>query len=368
MRELDILLTGDVILDEPDPDHWLSGLRGLMQSADLTIGHLEVPHTSRGTESSTDVPAPAAPPAHLHALARAGFDAMTLAGNHIADRGPEGIADTVALLRRLDIACCGAGASIDEARSPAILTRNGLRVALLSYNCVGPESGWAAPDRAGCAYVRVEPAGGGPVSPAADLTLLDARSVADLCGDIGRARAQADLLIVALHKGIVHRPAELAPYERPLAHAAVDAGADIVIGHHAHIIRGIEIYRGRPIYHGLGNGCVVTRALTPDQTHPKRADWARRRRELFGFEPDPAYTLAPFHPQAVHALMARVRYREGALAFGFVPIHVAPPGRPVIPTSEQAARTVEYVARITRQAGLPPLTFAHSRDMIGIGP
>ncbi|HEY7890412.1 MAG TPA: CapA family protein [Steroidobacteraceae bacterium] len=368
MRELDILLAGDVILDEPDPDHWLQGLRKVTHSADLTIGHLEVPHTSRGTESSADVPAPAADPTHLQALARAGFAAMTLAGNHIADRGPEGIADTTAMLGRLGIACCGAGASIDEARRPAILTRNGVRVALLSYNCVGPESSWALPHRAGCAYVRVEPADGGPISPAANLTQLDTRSVADISRDIARVRAQADLLIVALHKGIVHRPAEIASYERPLAHAAIDAGADIVVGHHAHIIRGIEIYRGRPIYHGLGNGCVVTRALTPNQSHPKRAEWARRRKELFGFEPDPAYILAPFHPEAIHALMARVHYREGAFAFGFVPIHVEPPGRPVIPTPEQASRTVAYVASITERAGLPPLTLAPRGNMIGVSP
>ena len=366
MRELDILLTGDVILDEPDPDHWLSGLRETMRGADVAIGHLEVPHTSRGTESSADVPAPAAPPAHLEALPRAGFAAMTLAGNHIADRGPEGIADTTAALRQLGLACCGAGSSIDEARRPAIVTRNGLRVALLSYNCVGPEGGWAGPDRAGCAYVRVEPEEGGSISPAANLTRLDARSMADLRGDIASVRPHADLLIVALHKGIVHRPTQLAPYERPLAHAAIDAGADIVVGHHAHIIRGIEIHRGRPIYHGLGNGCVVTRALAPDQTHPKRAEWARRRRELFGFDPDPAYTLAPFHPEAVHAMLARVRYRDGALAFGFVPIHIAPPGRPVIPTPVQAARTVEYVASITERAGMPPLTFTPRGDMIEV--
>jgi poly-gamma-glutamate capsule biosynthesis protein CapA/YwtB (metallophosphatase superfamily) len=368
MRELDILLTGDVILDEPQPDHWLSGLREVTRTADLTIGHLEVPHTSRGSESSNDVPAPAAEPAHLEALPRAGFAAMTLAGNHIADRGPVGIADTRAALERLGIAHCGAGASIEEARRPAILTRNGVRLALLSYNCVGPESAWAQVDRAGCAFVRVEPPQGGTISPAANLTRLDGRSVAALQDDVERVRPLADLLIVALHKGIVHRPTELAPYERPLAHAAVDAGADIVVGHHAHIIRGIEIYRGRPIYHGLGNGCVVTRALTPDQSHPKRAEWARLRRELFGFEPDPAYILAPFHPQAIHGMLARVRYSEGKLAAGFVPMHVEPPGRPVIPTPEQASRIVQYVADITAGAGMPTLSLTRREKMIEVIP
>lgn len=367
MRELDILFTGDVILDEPDPDHWLSGLRELTRSADLTIGHLEVPHTARGAESDTDVPAPGAAPEHLEALPRAGFGAMTLAGNHIADRGPAGIADTISGLDRLGIAHCGAGCSIEQARRPAILARHDLQLALLSYNCVGPESSWATGDRAGCAFVRVEPLAGGPISPGANLSRLDEQSVAEMRRDIAGIRTQADFLIVALHKGILHRPAELAPYERPLAHAAIDAGADIVIGHHAHIIRGIEIYRGRPIFHGLGNGCVVTRALSPDQTHAKRAVWARRRKELFGFEPDPAYGLAPFHPEAVHAMMARVRYRGGEIDAGFVPIHIEPPGRPVLPESEQAARTIEYVADITSRAGMPPLRLTRHADMVGVG-
>jgi poly-gamma-glutamate synthesis protein (capsule biosynthesis protein) len=174
--------------------------------------------------------------------------------------------------------------------------------------------------------------------------------------DVRQARAHADLVIVALHKGIVHTRARLAPYERPIAHAAIDAGADIVVGHHAHIIRGIEIYRDKPIFHGLGNGCVVTRALSSDQSHPARAAWARRRRELFGFEPDPAYPLAPFHPEAVNALLGRVRMEnDGRLRVGLRPVHVEPPGRPVIARSEAFDRVCRYVEEITVEAGLPPV-------------
>ena len=76
----------------------------LLQSADLAIGHVEVPHTARGVEQSTDIPAPPADPAHLDALPRAGFGVITLAGNHIADSGPAGIEDTVARLRELGLA------------------------------------------------------------------------------------------------------------------------------------------------------------------------------------------------------------------------------------------------------------------------
>jgi poly-gamma-glutamate synthesis protein (capsule biosynthesis protein) len=363
-----LVFCGDLVLDEPDPDFWLSGIAPCLREAQLAIGHLEVPHTRRGREMAADVPAPGAEPAHLGAVARAGIDAVTLAGNHIADCGAEGIADTIAELDRLGIQHCGAGLDLRQAREPAWLESGALRAAVLSYNCVGPQESWAQPTQAGCAYVRVLAEGGGAIKPAARLRHADPVSVSQMADDIRAARdAGAQYCVVALHKGIVHTPATLAPYERPLAHAAIDAGADLVIGHHAHILRGIELYRGRPIFHGLGNGCVVTRALSPDQANPKRAEWARQRRVQFGFEPDPDYFLAPFHPDAVHGMLARVVIEDGRLAqASFVPVYVEPPGRPTLARGTTADAVVQYVRRISRAAGLPPLQYAISGDTVRI--
>lgn len=355
VRDVTVLLTGDLVLDVGDADHWLSGIAPAVRAADVAIGHLEVPHTSRGAELAGDVPAPGAPPENLDALRRAGFAAVTLAGNHIADCGAVGIADTIAGLDRLGIAHAGAGADLAAARAPALLHARGRRIALLSYNCIGPEAAWAAPDRAGCNYLRLRVEGGGPVKPTAAFTVPDPAALQQLAADVAQARAIADLVIVALHKGIVHTPARLAPYERPLAEAAVDAGADIVVGHHAHILRGIELYRGKPLFHGIGNGCVVTHALSPAQDHPGRAEWARRRRELFGFEPDPRYTLAPFHPEAVHAVLGIITWRaDGTLETAVRPVFVEPPGRPVCVEDERAGEVIEYLGRIGEAAGLPP--------------
>ncbi len=191
-----------------------------------------------------------------------------------------------------------------------------------------------------------------------------------MADDIRAARrAGAQVCIVALHKGIVHTPVRLAPYERDLAHAAVDAGAHAVIGHHAHILRGIEFYQGRPIFHGLGNGCVVTRALSPDSAHPQRSAWARRRRELFGFEPDPSYPLAPFHPEAVHGMLARLVFERGRLnATGFIPVYVEPPGRPVCATGARASAVCAYIAAISSAADLPALQLTDEGDMVRIDP
>lgn len=352
---LDIAVTGDLVLDEPDAGHWLSGIAPALRQADVAVGHLEVPHTRRGLELVGDVPAPGAPPENLAALADAGFTMLSLAGNHIADCGSEGIADTIEGLDALGMVHAGAGLDLASARRAAWLKAGSFRVALLSYNCVGPEAGWAAPGQAGAAYLRVVTADGSPVAPAAPLESVDEEAFATLAADIAGVRDDADIVLVAMHKGIVHVPARLAPYERPLVHAAIEAGADAVLGHHAHIVKGIEFHRGRPIFHGLGNGCVVTSALSPDQDHPARAEWAEKRRRLFGFEHDPAYRLAPFHPEAVNAFIGRLVWHEGYLRPRLVPVHVEPPGRPVLARGERAREIHRYVERITIAAGLPPI-------------
>jgi poly-gamma-glutamate synthesis protein (capsule biosynthesis protein) len=352
--DLIILLAGDLVLDAEDPQHWLSGIAPAVQAADIAIGHLEVPHTRRGTELKGDVPATPAPPENLDALAAAGFTAVSLAGNHIADRGREGIVDTLQGLDSLGIVHTGAGSNLDEARRPAQIECRGRKLALLSYNCVGPEAAWATHDRAGCNYLPIATADGSPVAPAATLTEVPNEALWQLTDDIVAARMSADLVIVALHKGIVHTPAVIAPYERALAVAALAAGADIVVGHHAHILRGVEISNGHPVFHGLGNACVVTHALAPGQDHPARASWVRRRRELFGFEPDPRYPLAPFHPDAVHGVLGIViQHENGKLSTGVVPVHVEPPGRPVCVSDRRADEVIAYLQQIAATAGLP---------------
>ena len=110
---------------------------------------------------------------------------------------------------------------------------------------------------------------------------------------------------MALHKGTGHIAATVGMYERQIARSAIDAGADVVVGHHAHILQGMEIYRDRPIFHGLGNFAIATKALSIDgNSSPERLAWAERRRKLFGFEPDPEYITYPFHPDAKNAIIA----------------------------------------------------------------
>jgi len=354
---LTIALAGDLVLDEPDPGHWLSGIAPALRQADLAVGHLEVPHTDCADEVGGDVPSPGAPPENLAALADAGFAMVSLAGNHIADCGSQGIADTIAGLDAVGIAHAGAGSDLAAARRPAIVAVGGRQIALLSYNCVGPQFGWAALEKAGCAYLPLVTADGEPVAPRSEIAGISPEAYAILAEDIAAAHSEADFVLVAMHKGRVHTPAVLEAYERPLAQAAIDLGADVVIGHHAHIARGIEFHCGKPIFHGLGNGCVVTRALSPAQDHRARRDWAERRKQLFGFEPDPEYTLAPFHPEAKQAILGRLEVAvDGMLSASIVPVWVEPPGRPVLASGERANEIRRYLERITIAGGLEPIT------------
>src|SRR5205085_3879259 len=135
---------------------------------------------------------------------------------------------------------------------------------------------WARAGKAGCAYLRIAASNGEPIAPTAQLDTVTEEARQRLASDISALRMRADVVLVALHKGLVHTPARLAPYERAVARAAVESGADAVFSHHAHIVRGIEFVNGKPVFHGLGNGCVVTNALAPNQDHPLRAAWAER--------------------------------------------------------------------------------------------
>ena len=352
-----VAAVGDLILDEPDPASFLAPAAALLRAADLTVGHVEVPHSTTTAQVSTDVPAPPADPAALGALADAGLDVVTLAGNHVFDAGEVGVTDTVAHARRAGLLTAGAGADLAEARAPAVVERGGLRIGVLSYNCVGPRESWATSRKAGCAPVRVlthyELDHASPGGPPRVYTFADPDSLAEMTDDVARLRAEVDVVLVALHKGVGHTPAAVAMYESPVARAAVDAGADAVFGHHAHILRGIEVWRGKPIFHGLGNFVTVTHALTPASggDSAERDEWARRRTELYGFAPDPDMPFYPFHPESRDTVVATCRFDRGGLVeAGIVPCRIDDAGRPVPQGPDSPV--VDYVRDITTRARL----------------
>lgn len=349
---LELLAVGDLILG-PDAEMFFAHVAPVLTKGDILVGQLEVPYTTRDREAV----ALGRDPENLHALISAGFNVVTLAGNHIIDAGVSGIEDTVSWLQKQKIAFTGAGMNIDEARTPAILDCNGTRFGFLSYNCVGPKETWAARRKPGCAYVHIithyELEHATPGGPPAIYTWAEPVSLGMMVEDIKKLRLLCDILVVSLHKGLVHIPVKLAAYEQQVSYAAIEAGADLILGHHAHILKGIELYKGKAIFHGLCNMVAYLPSLAPKPGQDPKS-WARRRREIFGFEPDPDYPTYPFHPEAKYTIIAKCIIKNNKICqVSYLPCLINKRGQPeVMRNNAQGEDIFNYMERITRDAGL----------------
>ena len=351
---LTMLAVGDLIFDMPEADSYLELTASTLRDADVTVGQGEVMYTDRAVNTYTTIPAPPSDPKNMSAFKYGGFDVITLAGNHIWDSGPPGIEDTIKVLDGYGIAHTGGGMNIEESRVPAIIERKGTKFGFLSYNCVGPKESWATPDKPGCAYVQIlnhcEMDG---FSRPRFYTFAEPDSLKEMVKDIKSLRPQCDILSVALHKGVGHTPAEIAMYDQQVSYAAIDAGADLILGHHAHILKGIEQYRGKTIFHGLCNFVTVTRALHPEEapSHNLRVH-ARRRLERMQLDPD--YPYYPFHPEAKQTIIAKCLIEDKKISsVRYMPCFIDKKGRPEILKCDDRGRMIsDYVEKITRDAGL----------------
>ena len=261
---LTLLAVGDVSPRHADDGRNLEAVREQLRGGDITFGQLEEPLSNRGDRQLYaglggplwDGP-PLRPGAGAALLADHGFDVMSFAGNHTMDRSEESLFDTIDASRNAGIALIGAGADIGAARAPVILEKDGTRVGFLGYASVlpggyaaGPGKPGVAPLRASTFYQQVD---WQPGTAPKILTLPEPDDLDALTADITALRPRVDVLIVSVHWGVHFEPATIADYQYAYAHAAVDAGADAILGHHAHILKGIEVYRGKPVIYSLNN-------------------------------------------------------------------------------------------------------------------
>ncbi len=366
-KALTMFAVGDLILGGPQPDLAFALAAPVLTTADILIGQGEAPFTSRSVEKYyLEVPTeifatPSCDPANMKALANVGFDVITLAGNHIWDSGAPGIEDTVNGLRDLGIAVVGAGMNIAEARRPAIIEREGTSFGFLDYNCTGPKLTWATPDKPGCAYVHVVAAyeleHPTPGATPTVYTFAVPPSLNEMIDDIRALRPLCDVLVVCLHKGLGFVPAKLAMYEQQVSYAACDAGADLIIGHHAHMLRGVEYYKGKAIFHGLGHFVVSKRPRDPAAKPP----WAVRQfvekhKELLGpyVEPDPEYPKHPYHPETLQTIIAKCVIEDGSISrASYLPCLINKEGQPeVLKHDEKGQKLFDYMNTISAAAGL----------------
>ena len=297
-------------------------------------------------------------PKRLAALKSAGFNVIHLAGNKIWDAGAPGIEDTVNGLRKLGIVPVGAGMNLDEARTPAIIERKGTKVGFLSYNCVGPNQTWANPMKPGCAWVRIVTAyevdHPTPGSSPTIYTFAEPDSLKAMIADIQKLRPRCDVLVVHFHKGIGMTPIKLAMYEQSVSYAAIDAGADLILAEHAHMLRAVELYKGRTIFHGMGHFVP----FDPDAKPEQRPAWmvAQQQKimnELVGYKL-PGKQEWPSDNDSRLTMIAKVIIDGGKITqTGFLPCIINDRGQPeVLKHDERGQRVFDYMEKITRVIGL----------------
>ena len=237
-HELRLLFVGDVMLargvgakalSRGDWTFPFQKIAETLRAADLSFGNLECAVSDTGRDLHHLYSLRADPQA-IDGLKFAGFRVLSVANNHVYDWDRPALLDTLRRLREAGIEPVGAGANDLEAHQPVVVNLGGTRIALLAYVGIEPREATAGPDRAGVAW-------------------LDPARVLE---DIRLARPLADLVIVSLHWGVEYAPRPQ-PRQIRLAHAMIDAGADLIVGGHPHVVQPLEQYRGRSIAYSLGN-------------------------------------------------------------------------------------------------------------------
>ncbi|MCZ7574741.1 MAG: CapA family protein [Ardenticatenaceae bacterium] len=243
-RQVQLMAVGDVMLarsigariQRQGPEVPFAAVAPTLNQADLTVANLECSISDRG-QPQPKAYTFRAPPAAAESLALAGIDVVSLANNHAMDYGSEALADTLQLLDQRGVAAVGAGANAAAAHAPVVVERHGLKIAFLAFVDVPVEGGgfdtrrWVA--------TATEPG-------------VAWADVASIAADVAAARAEADVVVVLLHFGFEGR-SEPGPAQRDQAHAAIDAGASLVLGAHPHVLQPVEAYHGGVIVYSLGN-------------------------------------------------------------------------------------------------------------------
>lgn len=237
--ELVIQGVGDVNFDptyitafaEEGYDIAFAALDGVFLDDDLTVINLECPPTDAGTQLDKDYSF-RCDPAALPVAAANGVDVANLANNHGQDRGVEGLLDSIVNVREAGIAPVGVGSDVAEATTPAIIERDGWTIAVLGMGGVLPSDGWlAGPDKPGMA---------------------SGDDIEQMTAAVRAASEQADIVVVTIHWG-VELVTEPDAEDRARAAAMIEAGADVVFGHHAHRLGELEYIDGVPVFWTLGN-------------------------------------------------------------------------------------------------------------------
>lgn len=240
----DIMLArnvGEMIESDPDKDYsflFVEQVAEYLRDADIAFANLESIITEKGYLNSLKSPPHfKASPDVVNGLLFAGIDIVSVANNHAFDYGRAAMEDSFNNLRRAGIQDVGGGFNAEEAYTPIIYTINSeggeerLKIAYLAFNQIGDPAWAALQENSGIAWLYRQ----------------------NLESAIYKARVLADIVIVSMHFGTENQTLPKNEDQDMYAHLAIDRGADIVIGHHPHVIQPVMVYTGKYIAYSLGN-------------------------------------------------------------------------------------------------------------------
>jgi poly-gamma-glutamate synthesis protein (capsule biosynthesis protein) len=362
--ELLLMAVGDVGPYHEPLDGYPVLAKPTLAQADLRFAHCEKVFSNRGTmQVHSDGHYSRQDPRFASLFADCGFDVVSVAGNKAMDWGVEALLDMIELFRSMGIRTVGGGRDEEEARRPTVIERNGVSVAFLAYNSIMREGYAATAHRAGIAPMRVDtfykPDDWQPGTPPRVVTIPWERDLNAMRHDVALARSLADAVVVSMHWGIHNIPRMLADYQRVVAREIIGAGADLIVGHHPHIPKGIEVIDGKVCFYSLSHFIWSQRELgnhVPGHTGGHR----------HGVVHDPAYPRLPMGPDAMKSMIgcATVTQR-GVQRVSALPVWIDTELRPeVLP--EDHARFAPMVDHLEWMSEGLPHTFTVEGDELVI--
>ncbi len=373
VEDVSFYAVGDVAPYREDPDTMFTYTRSTLNQADILFFQNERHYTRRGTYSSHTRFTEVVPPEHANVLKEIKFDVASFASNHSMDLGADALFDTCDTLKQMGFQVIGAGKNIAEARKPAIVERKGIRVGFLAYTSVIRDGMAAGLDKPGVAPLRAwnvyRPlAEWEPGSPAKVHTFPNREDLANLVTDIKKLRPLVDVLVVSMHWGLLYRPTVIADYQIDGAHAIIDAGADLILGHHPHILKGIEVYKGKVIFYSIGHFAFDISGQVRQQMEK---DWPERTEygKFLNMKIEPEW----FHSQFAYAqdnrksMIVKCIIADGSIArVSFMPVLINKQAQPVLINREDENfnEIMNFVTNISMEAGLKVKLHAEGDEVV----
>jgi len=370
-----LMATGDVILDLEGHDRAFEHVKHVIRESDVAIANCDQVLSDLGETPNGFWPIYYCTPVHAEAfidsIVDAGFSIVNLCNNHSVDWGYEALFDSLEQCEKRGLTPLGIGRTLGEARRPVVVEVNDTRLAFLAYNCVGP-AGYEATDiRPGNVPLRIhthyEQWDPQPGTPPLIHTFAHKPDLASMVRDISKTREKVDVVVVNFHWGVHYIPELIADYQYEVGHAAIDAGADIVFGNHAHLPKGIEVYKGKAIFYGMHNFACPGEwdlpssqpgSLYPESHHWDYSSYGALFAERFGKIP-PELTKP--------SMIAKAVIEKGKIAqVSYLPCWIDESKRPRLVSADSVEGQAVFTTfeKISRSQGLETKFNWHGHEVI----